>query len=122
MTNELSLSARIGEVLRMRRKEKKLSRNELGRLAKVSPAMLYRYEVGEHDPALCIMFRIVKALDLSLDELVRLQYPDFKICSACGSLEERGLYGNNDPTQRRDRADTLLPSGHRGEGPTIQGH
>ena len=52
------------------RKEKKLSRDELGKAVGTSPAIIGRYERNEITPSVEVAARIAEALEVSLDFLV----------------------------------------------------
>ncbi len=60
----------IGSTITQLRKEKGLSREELGNNAGTSGAVIGRYERNEITPSVEIANKIAKALDVSLDYLV----------------------------------------------------
>lgn len=60
----------FGERVIKIRKEKKLSQNQLGKLANMSGDMLGKYERGEMKPNIDTATKIAKALEVSLDYLV----------------------------------------------------
>jgi transcriptional regulator with XRE-family HTH domain len=60
----------IGSVITRLRKEKKISREDLGTNAGTSGAVIGRYERNEITPSVEIANKIAKALDVSLDYLV----------------------------------------------------
>ena len=60
----------IGSTITRLRKEKRLSREDLGTNAGTSGAVIGRYERNEITPSVEITNKIAKALDVSLDYLV----------------------------------------------------
>jgi transcriptional regulator with XRE-family HTH domain len=62
--------ATFGERLRELREERELSRTDLGRLAVVDPAYIYRLEVGRQlRPSFAVTEKLARALGVSTDEL-----------------------------------------------------
>jgi len=62
----------LGHYIREQRKLAKLSLRELSRLADVSNAYLSQVERGLHAPSLRILQSVAKALDVPVEELVRM--------------------------------------------------
>ena len=60
----------IGNIITKLRKDKKLSREDLGSVVGTSGAVIGRYERNEITPSVEIANKIAKALDISLDFLV----------------------------------------------------
>ncbi len=60
----------LGEHITTLRKRKKLSQNELGKLASTSGDLLGRYERDEVKPSIEVVINIADALEISLDYLV----------------------------------------------------
>jgi transcriptional regulator with XRE-family HTH domain len=61
---------KIGSTITLLRKDKNLSREELGKKTGTSGAVIGRYERDEITPSVEIANKIAKALDVSLDYLV----------------------------------------------------
>lgn len=66
----MAIGERIGERIRVTRKEKGLSQKELGKLLGVSGAMIGQYETGQRKPRLDTLQRIASALGVDWLELV----------------------------------------------------
>ena len=60
----------FGDKIGQLRKEKGLSREELGKIVGTSAAIIGRYERGDMKPSIEIATKIAKALEVSLDYLV----------------------------------------------------
>lgn len=60
----------LGSAITQLRKENKLSREDLGKMAGTSGAVIGRYERNEITPSVEIANKIALALDVSLDYLV----------------------------------------------------
>ena len=60
---------RFADKITLARKEKGLSRSELGKLIDTSSAIIGRYERGEMTPSIEVAAKLSKALDVSLDYL-----------------------------------------------------
>ncbi|NRA49480.1 MAG: helix-turn-helix transcriptional regulator [Phaeodactylibacter sp.] len=64
------MSADFGNRMTQARKEKRLSRDELGKSIGTSGPVIGRYERGDMTPSVEIATKIAEALDVSLDFLV----------------------------------------------------
>lgn len=62
---------RLGQRIRELRKERKLSQTELAEKADVALMTISRIERGEHDPHLTTLWRISKALGVSVFDPLR---------------------------------------------------
>ncbi len=71
MKNEQEMLRRFGLYIRYAREQKRLSGSELARRLNVSQQQVSRYENGESTVNLLMMNKIVHALGLSWDELIR---------------------------------------------------
>ena len=70
-TRERSNMSNIGERIRNKRNQLKLTAKELGEKAGVSEKAIYRIETGEvQDPGVQSLKRIINALDCSADEII----------------------------------------------------
>ena len=65
-------TSKLGHYIREQRELAKLSLREMSRLTDVSNAYLSQIERGLHAPSLRIMQSVAKALDIPVDELVRM--------------------------------------------------
>ena len=60
----------VGENLRKIRKELRLTREEVAKIAKIHPQTLYMYEVGKRTPPLGILKCLAKALSCKVERLI----------------------------------------------------
>lgn len=67
----MPMEQRLGRVIRLQRQERKLTLNELARVASISAAMLSRLETGQTSVSLDVLARIGAALGIELSELFR---------------------------------------------------
>jgi transcriptional regulator with XRE-family HTH domain len=65
----LQLKKKLGERLRERRKERRLSQEQLAFEAEISPSYLSQVEAGQRNPSLETLYRLTLALDLELKDL-----------------------------------------------------
>ena len=88
----------IGDRIREKRKEHKLSQRELAEMVHISPSHLSDIENGKKKIGIDILMRITEALQVSSDWLLRTNVP------TVGVIEERELseiLGDCDPAERR---------------------
>ena len=62
--------------LRKRRREKNISQSELGRVIGVTQSIVSSYESGVYRPTFECLLRISKALECSVDDLVKDEVVD----------------------------------------------
>ena len=67
----LQLKKRIGERLRARREELRVSQEHVAFQADISATYLSQIETGQRNPSLETLFRLSTALKLDLSELVK---------------------------------------------------
>lgn len=60
------LVSKIGERIRKRRKELKITQPILAELAKISPNTLYKLEKGQGNPSLEVLYKVTEVLGLEL--------------------------------------------------------
>jgi y4mF family transcriptional regulator len=60
------LVEQIGERIRRRRKELKITQPHLAELAKISPNTLYKLEKGHGNPSLEVLYKVTEVLGLEL--------------------------------------------------------
>lgn len=65
------LAARVGAKVREVRAERGVSQAELARRIGIIPQNLARLEMGRHVPSLDVLLKIARALEVSMDRLVR---------------------------------------------------
>ena len=88
----------IGDRIREKRKEHKLSQRELAEMVHISPSHLSDIENGKKKIGIDILMRITEALQVSSDWLLRTNVP------TVGVIEERELsdiLGDCDPAERK---------------------
>ena len=78
-------SSGIGDRIRAKRKEHKLSQRELAEMVHVSPSHLSDIENGKKTIGVDILMRITEALQVSSDWLLRTNIP------SVGAIEEKEL-------------------------------
>ena len=61
----------LGFRLRDARARRRVTQHELARRIYVSHTVVNRYEMGKHYPSLSTMYDIAKALDISIDEILK---------------------------------------------------
>jgi transcriptional regulator with XRE-family HTH domain len=91
-------SSGIGDRIREKRKEHKLSQRELAEMVHVSPSHLSDIENGKKTIGIEILMRITEALQVSSDWLLRTNIP------SVGAIEEKELsdiLGDCDPAERQ---------------------
>ena len=73
MAKELTqLKKRLGERLRTRRRERRVSQESLAFQANISPTYLSQIETGQRNPSLETLYRLSTSLDLDLAELLKV--------------------------------------------------
>lgn len=64
----------VGERIKKARLEKNLTQKQLGERAKIAEPTIRRYELGRLNPKIETLQKIAKALEMSLGELMGLEY------------------------------------------------
>ena len=82
------MSADFGSKVAQLRKEKDMSRDELGEKVGTSGAIVGRYEHGDMKPSIEIAAKIAEALDVSLDYLMGLASDQVKDKKMVNRLED----------------------------------
>lgn len=59
------------ELMKSRRKEMRISVEELSRVVQVSKSTIYKYEAGERTPTLMIFLKVCAALRINPQEFLR---------------------------------------------------
>lgn len=65
------LLERFGNAVRLRRVKLNLTQSELANKAKIHVNAIGRIERGSFNPSLCILYRLAKALECGIDDLIR---------------------------------------------------
>lgn len=97
----------LGEHITTLRKRKKLSQNELGKLAHTSGDLLGRYERDEVKPSIEVVINIADALGVSLDYLVGKTKLELDT-NALKRLEQISLLPEQEKMQLYNVVDALL--------------
>lgn len=63
------MSTNFSDLLKQRREEKGLTRQQLATAASVTPAAIRLYEIGQREPTLSVLRALAAALDCSIDYL-----------------------------------------------------
>jgi transcriptional regulator with XRE-family HTH domain len=64
---------KTGELIKVARKNKKLTQKQLGELCEMSEAMIRQYELGLRKPKIDNLIKIADALNVSYDELMPIK-------------------------------------------------
>jgi len=98
----------LGNIITQLRKERKLSREELGKTAGTSGAVIGRYERNEITPSVEIANKIALALDVSLDYLVGNTNAIVKDKRILERVESIATMPQNEQTQLFNVIDALI--------------
>lgn len=99
---------KIGSTITLLRKENKLSREDLGKMAGTSGAVIGRYERNEITPSVEIANKIALALDVSLDYLVGNNSVMVKDKKILERIETIASMPNNEQLQLFNVIDALI--------------
>ncbi len=68
----------LGRAIKLARTNKKLSQEKLAELVDITPTHLKHIESGHRNPSISLLFRLVRILQFSLDDLI---FPEKKLPS-----------------------------------------
>jgi transcriptional regulator with XRE-family HTH domain len=71
MSNEREMLKKLGANIARIRNKKGLSQSELSAIADIEKATVGHIELGTRNPTIKTLFKLAKALDVSLSELVK---------------------------------------------------